>query len=112
MAELTLTINGKSFSISCDDGQEQRVMDLAHFVDSRLSDISRAGAAQNESHLLVLTSLMLADEIFELRDQIYHGGGEPQSSGKLREEELAIAQAIESIAGRIDGLAGKIAKAS
>ena len=112
MAELTLTINGKNFNISCDNGQEQRVMDLAHFVDAKLSDISSAGAAQNESHLFVLGALMMADEIFELRDQIYHGGGEPQSSGKQREEELAVAQAIEAIAGRIDGLASKISKAA
>lgn len=112
MAELTLTINGKNFNITCDDGQEQRVIDLAHFIDGRLQDVSRAGAAHNESHLLVLTSLMLADEIFELRDQIYNNGGEPMSAGKIREDELAIAQAIESIAERIDGLAGKIAQAS
>lgn len=112
MAELTLTINGKNFSIACDDGQEQRVMDLAHFIDSRVGDVARAGAAQSESHLMVLTSLMLADEIFELRDQIYHGGGEPQSAGKLREQELAIAGAIEQIAERIDGLAGKINQSS
>lgn len=112
MAELTLTINGRNFSVSCDSGQEQRVVDLAHFVDARLQDIARSGAGQNESHLFVLTSLMLADEIFELRDQIHRGGGQVQSSGKLREDELEIAHAIDQLASRIDGIAERMKKAS
>ena len=66
MAEVTLSINGRDYGISCDDGQEQRVQDLGMYVDSRLRDIAKAGAASNESHLLVLTSIMLADEIFDL----------------------------------------------
>lgn len=112
MAELTLTINGRNFSISCDDGQEQRVIDLAHFVDSRLKDVSAAGAANNESHLFVLTSLMLADEVFDLREKVNQMGGQPQDAGQLKEDELAIAQAIGQLADRIDGIADRMKKAS
>ncbi len=112
MAELTLTINGRNFSIACDDGQEQRVIDLAHFVDSRLKEVSGAGAAHSESHLLVLTSLMLADEVFDLRDQVAQGGGQVQDAGQLRKDELAIVGAIDQLAGRIDGIAERMKKAS
>ncbi len=111
MAEITLTINGRNFGISCDDGQEQRVMDLGHYVDGRLKDISRAGAASNEAHLLVLTSLMLADEVYDLRNQVSNLGGEDQNVEAIKQDELVIAQAIDHLAERIDTIAGRIQKA-
>ncbi len=112
MAEITLTINGRNFGISCDDGQEQRVMDLGHYVDGRLKDISRAGAASNEAHLLVLTSLMLADEVYDLRSQVGDLDELTQpGSGSAEKDELVIAQAIDHLAERIDTIAGRIQKA-
>ena len=50
MSEVTLKINNRGYSLSCDPGQEQRIGELGHYVDSRLQDISAAGAATNESH--------------------------------------------------------------
>ena len=50
MAEVTLKINNRGYGLSCEDGEEQRVLDLASYVDSRLQDIAKAGAATNESH--------------------------------------------------------------
>ena len=70
MAHINLTINGRNFGMECDDGQEQRVIDLGNYVDAKVKTIAAAGAASNENHLLVLTSLMLADEIHDLRDSL------------------------------------------
>ena len=111
MAELTLTINGRNYGISCEDGQEQRVLDLGHYVDAKMKDIGKAGAATSESHLLVLTALMLSDESFDLRDQLSQAGGAPQSSESSQQDELVIAQAIDHLAERIDTIASRVAKA-
>ncbi|MCB1531312.1 MAG: cell division protein ZapA [Alphaproteobacteria bacterium] len=108
MAQLTLTINGRNYGIACEDGQEQRVMDLAHYVDSKIKDIARAGAGTNESHLLVLTALMLSDEIFDLRDQVDEQGGQTDKSEAQKHDELIIAQAIDHLADRIDTIAERI----
>lgn len=113
MGEVNLTINGKNFGITCDDGQEQRVVDLGHYIDSRIRDISASGAAGNENHLLVLASLMLADEVFDLREyiQLIDNGEQPQgerTAGTLKQEELAIAEAIDHLADRIEGIADRI----
>ena len=67
MAEVTIYINGRSYDIACDNGQEGRIVDLAAYIDQRLQQISRTGAAYNDAHLTVLTSLVLADELFEGR---------------------------------------------
>jgi cell division protein ZapA len=110
MAEISITINGRSYGIACDDGQEQRVKQLAAYVDSRLKDIARAGAATNESHLLVLTSIILADEIADMRA----AGAQPVPPAvgvsMSDDEEEAIVSAIDLLAARIDAIAGNLQK--
>lgn len=111
MSEITLKINNRGYSLACDPGQEQRLVDLSHYVDSRLRDISAAGAATNESHLLVLTSLVLADEVFELRDEIHHlRSRAPASGGSMsKQDEEDIIFAIEHLAAKIEKIAGRLA---
>lgn len=120
MSEVTLKINNRGYSLACDEGQEGRINELGHFVDSRLQDIAAAGAATNESHLLVLTSLVLADEIYELRDevsqmngyirQLQDGRSAPVQQGMSSQEEKLIADAIEHLADKIETIASRVQK--
>lgn len=120
MAEVNITINGRIYEIGCDNGQEGRVVDMASYVDQKLQQIARAGAAYNDAHLLVLTALVLADELFELRGAV----DEPKTTkrtaaaatpaaeaGMSREDEAALAKVIEGLAKRIDGIANKVTAA-
>ncbi len=120
MADVNITINGRIYEIGCDQGQEGRVVDLASYVDQRLQQIARTGAAYNDAHLLVLTALVLADEIFESRA---NGGDTKPAKGRApaataqaeaglsREDEAALAKVLEHLAKRIDGIATKVAAA-
>ena len=118
MADVSITINGRSYEISCDPGQEGRIIDLAGYIDQRLQQISRSGAAYNDAHLMVLTSLVLADELFEARDSqesvtpIRTGKNAPpvkeSASAASKEEEQALAQLLDKLAKRIDGIAAKV----
>jgi hypothetical protein len=53
MAEVTIYINGRSYDIACDNGQEGRIVDLAKYIDQRVQQISRSGSAYNDAHLTV-----------------------------------------------------------
>lgn len=112
MAEVNLAINGRNYGIACDDGQEQRVRDLGRYVDDRLRDISGAGAAASENHLLVLTAIVLADEVFDMRSHIDKLMSSPhtahQEEGAGKEEEELIVRAMDSLAGRINSIAVRI----
>ncbi len=119
MSEVTLKINNRGYCLSCDDGQEQHLTDLAHFVDSRLRDIGAAGAATNESHLLVLTSLVLADELYGMKDQLTQAqqqlaeiqnsaGVAPTEEGLPQVEEEMVARAITHLAEKIERIATRL----
>lgn len=111
MGEISLSIHGKNYGIACDDGQEGRVADLGRYVDVRLREIAASGAAHNDAHLLVLTALMMADEIYEMREAMRHLV--PSASVKQRvteDDERHIVEAIEHLAGRIDSVAARLQK--
>ena len=117
MAEVKLNIHGRPYGISCDEGQEERVFEVGQYVDERARDIATAGAASNETHLLVLTSLVLADEIKELRDYLETSqantseapqGAASEQSAQAAEEKRQITQALINLTERIDGVAERL----
>ncbi len=112
MAEVNLTIQGRNYGVSCQDGQEQRVMDLAAYVDQRIAGVAQSGAASNENHLLVLTALMLSDEVFDLRDAANEAVSKVQQAQQVSQEtqinEAEVAYAIDHLADRIDQIAKRI----
>lgn len=118
MAEVNISINGRVHEISCDNGQEGRVVDLAAYIDQRLQQIARSGAAYNDAHLMVLTALVLADELFETRDQLAaavsvaapaKGRKAADAAGATgAEDEKALAQLIEKLTRRIEGIAARV----
>lgn len=123
MAEVNVVINGRTYNISCDEGQQQRVLDLGHYVDQKIKDIARSGAATNENHLLVLASLILADEVYDLMSnaeaqQAPQAQAQPAAESKTNgsaqkaEEDAVIVGAIKQLASRIDNVAGRLQKAT
>jgi cell division protein ZapA len=109
MAEVSITIANKQYSIACDDGQEQRVRDLADFIDGRVREIASMGAGTNDMHLLVLNSIMMADELFDARDAAANSNRAPLDGLQVtREDEAAITDAIDQMAERINAMAAKL----
>ena len=130
MAEVNITLNGRIYEIACDAGQEGRVVDLAAYIDQRLQQISKSGAAYNDAHLLVLTTLVLADELFEAQEgpkapralaqqaaaPAVNNANNPNvpnaaAEKASREEELALAKLLEQVAKRIDSIATRVQSA-
>ena len=89
----------------------QELVDDMLYQLGALREIARAGAATNESHLLVLTSIILADEIADLKAS----GAAPSPGNTMGvkmtdDEEEAIVSAIDLLAGRIDQIANSLQK--
>ena len=117
MAEVRIYINGRSYDVSCDTGQEGRVVDLASYVDKKLQHISRSGAAYNDAHLMVLTTLVLADELFDMHDAEQAQQAGPAPAAPIRhhaagnEDDLDIMRIIEQLTLRIDRIATRVQSA-
>ncbi|MGP1395647.1 MAG: cell division protein ZapA [Inquilinaceae bacterium] len=99
MARVEITLNGRIYPIACEDGQEQRVYDIADYLETKLVEIQEVAGSVSDIHLMVMVSLVVADELFDTRYQT----GAHRAAEKA--DETAIAMAVQQIAGRVENLA-------
>jgi len=69
MAQVTVKINGYSYTVGCEDGQEDHLMAMASQVESRIDSIKALGSSSGEQRLLVLAALLMADELHDTRQE-------------------------------------------
>lgn len=116
MADVTISVHGKSYTINCDAGQERRVRDLGHFMDQRITDVAKTGGVIAENQLLVLAGLMMADEIFELHEALTeaqkHSKSGPVQVGLTEREQKLVAENILKLASKIEDLTQQMQKAA
>lgn len=128
MARLEISLNGRPYTLACEDGQEARVRQLAAFVDSRVAEVASDRSPGSEAQVLMLAALTLADEIFDLQAELEAlrqggvrasgngGSGMAIGSGQGGDrtaglEEETVISAVDSLAKRIEDIAARLERA-
>ncbi len=70
MAQVIVKINGYSYTVGCEDGQEPHLLSMAAEVESRVDSIKALGGSSGEARLLVLATLLMADELHDSRIEL------------------------------------------
>ena len=70
MANVNIKFNGKDYLLSCDDGQEESLKKLTSFLDNKYLQLKKKLGNIGENKLLLITSIKLIDEHFDLRRRI------------------------------------------
>ncbi len=70
MANVSIKFNGKDYLLSCDDGQEESLKKLTFFLDKKYLELKKKLGNIGENKLLLITSIKLIDEHFDLRRRI------------------------------------------
>lgn len=102
MATVDVHIQGRTHTLTCDDGQEHRLRQVAQYLDRRLQEAAKAAGGANDAGLMVMTSLLLCDELADARDEI---DGLKKRIGEVEERAST---ALERVAHRIEDLAGRL----
>ena len=71
MAQVTVKLNGYSYTVGCEDGQEQHLGLMAEQVEQRIDSIKALGGSSGEARLLVLATLLMADELHDARLELH-----------------------------------------
>lgn len=109
-SKVTLTLNGRVYTVACDEGQEKRVQYLAQYIDQKLREVARGtNPNTNESYPWLLTTLILADELLTAREQLDTAQMDNQQiDGKTQRQQEIDLQAVQHLTQRIEELATKI----
>jgi len=70
MANVNITFNGKEFLLSCDDGQEEHLVELSEELNKKFVGLKSQLGGIGENKLLLITSIKVMDEYFETKKKI------------------------------------------
>ena len=70
MANVSVKFNSKDYLLSCDDGQEESLKKLTRFLDKKYSELKDKLGNIGENKLLLITTIQLIDEYFDLKQKI------------------------------------------
>ena len=104
MAQVDIEVNGRAYRVFCADGQEARLRELAAYVDAKLKQVTGGGKSGSEAQMLVLTAIVMADE---LQDVLAGRGMAPLSTVS----EADVAAAVDDVAMRIEEVAARLERA-
>ncbi|MEK9678946.1 MAG: cell division protein ZapA [Rhodospirillaceae bacterium] len=104
MAQISVTINNRKYEIACDDGQEAHLTRLAQYVDKRVDELVAAVGQVGDARLLVMVSLLVADELSEVYTEL------DQLRNDRRPGSASAAAPPAFTASEIEGLAERIEK--
>ena len=116
MSKVTVTLNGRDFTIGCESGQEAYLKELAGELDRKVSAIAGDVGQIGDLRLLLMASLLLVDDnkdavrrIAELEEQVERLRHERHGAASLQAEERGqIARQLVSLAERLEGFASDL----
>lgn len=107
MAQVSITLRGRSYQIACDDGQEAHLSRLGRYLDERATQLLQSTGPVSDSMLLVMVSLLIADELSDAAGELETLRQKGKGDARIEAED-AVVEAIDSLATRIVGLAEKL----
>ena len=98
MPQVSVSINGKTYRMACDEGEEERLIGLAGKFDRYVETLKSSFGEIGDQRLTVMAAIMVVDELTEAGRQIK--GLEAELSS-LRESRNAVVERYEANAERL-----------
>jgi cell division protein ZapA len=127
MGSVQVSINGRNYSVACDEGQEAHVARLGSYLDQKVGALVKAVGQVGDARLLVMAGLTITDELVDTDQaltQLKNAAAQSARSGEAlgalaasaatspatspAPHEQALAQALETLAGRIETIAAEL----
>jgi cell division protein ZapA len=118
MAAVIVNIAGRSYRLSCDDGEEPRLEQLARYVEGKILGMKDGFGEIGEQRIVVMAALSIADEAADARGRAQ---AMEMDVAALRAEldaakkaaatlEERVASAVEEAARRLEQLNSELQK--
>jgi cell division protein ZapA len=119
MAQVNIRINGRTYEVNCENGQEQHVQRLANSLANAVGDLVKQVGQVGDARLLVMAGLVMADEMIEQKAELaaaktrieaLEKQGLEKERARAAAEELAQTslRRAEAFSNRLDGIARRL----
>jgi cell division protein ZapA len=118
MPLVNVMVNGRAYTIACDEGEEEHLRELATHVDEKVRELLSSVGQVGETRLLLMAALLIADEHHDATQRL---AARTKEVADLRaaqadvtqsaEDEAAAAGLFESATQRLEDIAARLAAA-
>jgi Uncharacterized protein conserved in bacteria len=116
MPLVNVMINGRAYTIACDEGEEDHLKGLGATVDSKVRELLGAVGQVGDQRLILMAALLLADELHAVEAQAESARKEADAermarlelSSRAEKTESFAADALENAVKRIETIASKL----
>ncbi len=117
MAQVNVTISGRTYRMACDDGEEDHLAGLAERLNRSIEQLRARFGEIGDQRLTVMAAITLADQHAEAERRALEAESELAGSLEAQREDAArrvagddeVAEAIAALAERIEALADRVA---
>lgn len=67
MGEVNIVVNGRSFKLGCDDGEEKHLLTLAEHLGKHIENLKITMGKAGDEQLYLMAGLMVCDELWDAR---------------------------------------------
>ena len=119
MPLVNVMVNGRAYTIACDEGEEDHLRQLAEHVDSRVRELLESVGQAGDLRLVLMAALLITDDYFDAVARLDarnkevgdRAGSNTEIEEKLGRAEEIAAETLEAAARRIEDIAGRLAQA-
>lgn len=112
MSKVTISLNGRPFTIGCEEGQQAYLRELASHLDGHVRDLAERVGQIGDLRLLLMAALIVTDEMKEAQGQARGmdetiadlKGRLSESEARRRVERARAAEMIVSAAEKLEQL--------
>lgn len=119
MAKVNLDINGRKYSLVCDDGEEDRLLMLGQKLDKRVQGLADQFGQIGDLRLMLMAGITLLDELEDVEDETEAQAeslaadirkASEDALTLAREKEVTAADSLIEAAERIEKLAERLGR--
>ena len=117
MPLVNVLVNGRAYTVACDEGEEPHLRELGQFLDKRVRELTGSVGQVGDTRLLVMAGLLIADELVEALARVEEREKEiaalravtPITTGQLQEREDRMAEVLDTATTKIEAIAARFA---
>jgi cell division protein ZapA len=106
MAQVTIEVNGRPYTVGCEDGQERHLIELAQHFDRNVRQVGQEVGQLGEARLFLMGGLLLADELADVRARLTQAQAETtRLHSEAQRLEARAAMVLDAATRKVEALA-------
>ena len=119
MPLVNVMVNGRAYTIACDDGEEEHLKELSAHVDRKVRELLESVGQVGDSRLLLMAALLVTDDYFDALQRLEAGtkavseltGANEENNAQLASSRKTMADVLGRASKRVEDIAARLAQA-